>query len=402
MVGRRVAVLGSIFMFRLVIYLRAVSADRSNTTVSSTLAYFFQFPNLVFPLYPVIDYRTFRKAHYDRPEWETYETGALWIARGLMHLVLYRVVYLHVVNDPADVVRLSDLVRYMLGTFLLYLHVSGQFHLIVGLLYLFGYRLPETHHLYYLAQSFTDIWRRINIYWKDFMLQVVFYPAYFRLKGAKPAVALGLSTAAVFLATWILHSYQWFWLRGGFPITVPDILFWGILGGLVVIGALRESKQSTKGRRPAGWQLRPGLRAAGTFGAFCLLWSLWSTESVGEWLWMLGATVEVDVAGVLALGGVAALLVALGGWNWDLAPPSIGPTLRRLTGVRARTVGTLAVLLLIALPSGKDAATGSVTEWLASLRDNRLNARDAGLQHRGYYEQLELRERAGVPGSRRG
>ena len=234
------------------------------------------------------------------------------------------------------------------------------------------------------------------------MLQVVFYPAYFRLKGAKPAVALGLSTAAVFLATWILHSYQWFSLRGGFPITLPDVLFWGILGGLVVIGALRESTQSAKGRRPAGWQLRPGLRAAGTFGAFCFLWSLWSTESVGEWLWMLGAAVEVDVPGVLLLGGAAALLVVLGGWNWDLAPPSIGPQLRKFTGVRARTLGTLFILLIIALPSGKDAATGSLTEWVASLRENRLNARDAGLQHRGYYEQLELRERAGVPGSAAG
>ena len=72
--------------------------------------------------------------------------------------------------------------QFLLATFLLYLRVSGQFHLIVGVLHLFGFRLPETHHLYFLASSFTDFWRRINIYWKDFMMKLVYYPSFFRLQ----------------------------------------------------------------------------------------------------------------------------------------------------------------------------------------------------------------------------
>ena len=40
----------------------------------------------------------------------------------------------------------------------------------------------------------------------------------------------------VFVLTWFLHSYQWFWLRGGFPMTPQDVFFWGILGALVVTG----------------------------------------------------------------------------------------------------------------------------------------------------------------------
>ncbi len=59
--------------------------------------------------------------------------------------------------------------------------MSGQFHIIVGMLHLFGFNLPETHHSYFLASSFTDFWRRINIYWKDFMMKIFFYPAYFAL-----------------------------------------------------------------------------------------------------------------------------------------------------------------------------------------------------------------------------
>jgi GNAT superfamily N-acetyltransferase len=76
---------------------------------------------------------------------------------------------------------LGDTAWYALATFLLYLRVSGLFHLIVGLLRLFGFALPETHHLYYLSSSFTDFWRRINIYWKEFLTKVVFYPTFVRL-----------------------------------------------------------------------------------------------------------------------------------------------------------------------------------------------------------------------------
>ena len=56
------------------------------------------------------------------------------------------------------------------------------------MLHLFGFNLPETQSLYYLASSFTDFWRRINIYWKDFMMKVFYYPAFFGLKrsGTRP------------------------------------------------------------------------------------------------------------------------------------------------------------------------------------------------------------------------
>ena len=73
----------------------------------------------------------------------------------------------------------GTLVAAMVGTYLLYLRVSGQFHIIIGLMHMFGYDLPETHRRYLLASSLTDFWRRINIYWKDFMVKVVYFPVYF-------------------------------------------------------------------------------------------------------------------------------------------------------------------------------------------------------------------------------
>jgi D-alanyl-lipoteichoic acid acyltransferase DltB (MBOAT superfamily) len=385
-------ILGSMFMFRLVLYMLAMKTQKDRS-VTAALAYFFMFPNLAFPLYPVVDYQTFRRTYYDRPDVSIYEQGLVWISRGLVHLLLYRFVYYGVLNDPVDVVRLSDLVQFMLGTFLLYLRVSGQFHLIVGLLHMFGFRLPETHKLYYLAHSFTELWRRINIYWTGFMEKAVFYPTYFKVKKLGPTNALVVSTVAVFVTTWVLHSYQWFWLRGGFPITTQDTLFWGILGGLVVWGAVRDSKAPKKARqRVTGWSFGLGMQSATTFAFFCFLWSLWSTESVSQWLWMLGAAGNVDVKGVLMLAGTFVMLVALGGRDWEAAAKGERPQwLQLLVAPATRTVVALAVLAAAAQPAVQAASPAPVAEGFKAMRMTGLNARDAAIQHRGYYEQLEVR-----------
>jgi D-alanyl-lipoteichoic acid acyltransferase DltB (MBOAT superfamily) len=386
-------ILGSMFMFRLALYLWAMKNGKVEHSLTAALAYFFMFPNLAFPLFPVIDYQTFRRTYYDRQDTAIYEQGLVWISRGLMHLLLYRFVYHAVLNDPVDVVSLGDLVQFMVGTFLLYLRVSGQFHLVVGLLHLFGFRLPETHKLYYLAHSFTELWRRINIYWTDFMMKVVFYPTYFKVKKLGPTWALVVSTTTVFLVTWVLHSYQWFWLRGGFPLTLQDTLFWGILGALVVRGGVKELQAAKKSRaRVKGWSWRHGLRAAVTFASFCFLWSLWSTESVTQWVWMFGAVAEVDAKGVVLLAATLGAVFALGGRDWDA--PSTAPRPRWLAVMLAppaRTLAALALLLVAAQPAVQGAVPNAVASGLHAMQMTGLNARDAAVQHRGYYEQLELR-----------
>ncbi len=386
-------ILGSMFMFRLVLYMMAVRTNQLGPQpVWGTIAYFFMLPNLVFPLFPVVDYQTFRRTHYDRADGAIYEIGLQWVVRGLAHLLLYRVVYHVFLNDPVDVVRLSDLVRFMLGTFLLYLKVSGQFHLIVGMLHLFGFRLPETHKLYYLAHSFTELWRRINIYWTDFMMKTVFYPVYFKTNQLGPLKALVVSTVAVFVVTWLLHAYQWFWLRNGFPITLQDSAFWGILGLLVTVGAVREFRAGKAPKRQAsGWNHRLARQAVATFTAFCVLWSLWSTESLSRWVYMLGAAAEVDVLGVAMLGATLGIIYVLGGIDWNVAmkprPGVAGFLMRPAT----RSVATLVVLLALA-PRGLVAATPApVSDALRALHISGLNQRDLALNHRGYYEQLDVR-----------
>ena len=175
-------VLASMFMFRLIIYMYDLKHGKATPTLASTLSYFFLLPNVVFPFFPVVDYSTFRRTYYNDDQHRIYQKGAAVDAPGVIHLILYRYINYYLMIAPEDVTNTLELVRFLISNFALYLRISGQFHLIIGILHLFGFNLPETHHLYFLASSFTDLWRRINIYWKDFMLKVFYYPTYFRIR----------------------------------------------------------------------------------------------------------------------------------------------------------------------------------------------------------------------------
>lgn len=381
-------ILGSMFMFRLALYLHALRHDRERPAVARTLAYFFMLPNVVFPLFPVVDYTTFGRTYYDRDERTIHDTGVQWIVRGIVHLILYRLVYRFVVLDPADVANLGDLARSMLGVFLLYLRVSGSFHLIIGMLHLFGFRLPETHHLYYLASSFTDFWRRINIYWKDFMMKLVYYPSFFRLRRWGVKRALVASTIIVFASTWLLHSYQWFWLRGGFPITVPDVLFWGILGALVVANSLREMRRG-RDRSPARrrWDPKLALRTVAMFTTICVLWSLWSAESLIVWLWMLRSAAIAEPVHIAAVGSLLVVGLLIAGVPWDTVAGARSSWLARHSAL-ARSVAML-VLLVLAQPAIIEPTAPRLAATMQTLTRSSLNTRDVERQVNGYYENLD-------------
>lgn len=387
-------ILASMFMFRLALYLHALKHEKERPDLARTLSYFFMLPNVAYPFFPVVDYSTFRRAYFDRDALAIYERGVVWMARGVLHLLLYRLIYMHVVLDAGDVLNLGDLVRFLLGTLLLYLRVSGQFHLIIGVLHLFGFRLPETNHNYFLASSFSDLWRRINIYWKDFMMKLVYYPSFFRFRKWGTTRAMVLATLVVFFITWILHSYQWFWLRGSFPLSLQDALFWGILCVFVVLNVLRESRPgANRSRLRRDWSLSRGLATVGTFTVFCVLWSLWSAESFVGWLWMWSAAGRVEPLHLVVLAGLVGAGVAIGGRPWGVArlEAAASPTATLPPhAVRWATV-TLVGVALIAQPPVRAAAPDRASTVLASLLAPGLNVRDQNLQHRGYYEKLDLR-----------
>jgi len=281
-------VLGAVFMFRMIIYLYDIKHQPGPAKLKDFLSYFFLLPNYYFLLFPVVDFQTFRKSFLQRDIHPVAQQGVWWIFRGTTHLILYRVIYqtegrFVPANMPVSVAVVCKIV----SCYLLYLRISGQFHIIAGMLCLFGYDLPETNHRYFLAHSVNDIWRRMNIYWKDFMVKVVYFPAYFKLRRKGALRAELLSTILVVAATYLLHAYQFFWIQGKVRFSSNDALFWGILGGAMLVNVWLEFRSRQRTPAPARSRLRNAVQIVATFSFMALLWSMWSADSLNEWFYFL-------------------------------------------------------------------------------------------------------------------
>ncbi len=392
-------IVGSMLMFRVLILLYDLGHGSRPGAVAS-MSYATMAPNVCFPLFPVVDLKTFCRTHFDAPSLRIYQVGLGWILRGIVQLLIYRELYYNWHIDAGKVATGRDVAQFLLVNFLLYLRVSGQFHIIVGLLHLFGFNLPETHRRYYLASSFTDYWRRINIYWKDFIMKLFYYPIVFRLKKLPQSYAMAIATLLAFLATWALHSYQYFWLRGTFPVVARDIVFWGALAVLVTVNSIWEARRGRRrtlngGSRSARDVVVRGLKTAGTFLAICLLWSIWTSRSISQWLDVLSRS-DATTAGIGL--GVLAVVFAVSAIpeGWWVASPSARPraALDRLSAASVRRA-VLTCLLPACLLAGASVSRihGRFGDGVASfMRELASETKpvegDIEELQRGYYEDL--------------
>jgi D-alanyl-lipoteichoic acid acyltransferase DltB (MBOAT superfamily) len=393
--------LGSFFMFRLMIYLYDLKHRTAPFSVERAFAYFFMLPNVCFPLFPIIDYKTFQRSAYSEDALRLYHTGVRWMLRGLVHLLLYKLVYFLGVTAPGEAASGLGVARYMVAGYLLYLKISGTFHLIIGMLHMYGFGLPETHHLYLLSASFTDLWRRVNIYWRDFIQRLVFNPSYFALRKLGEARAMVGATIIASVLTWFLHAYQWFWIRGEFPLVLADVVFWSALGFFLTVNVFLEARRSKKRtlQKPArSWRgdATLCLKTAGTFTVIVVLWTLWTTPSPTElgYLWRgLLNSGPLDIAVLLGIPlGLGVVRVMVG----DSVRES--STSRAQAEVPARVfwpqsavvaAGAAALIVLALRPALLVPVLPQVASLVYELRQGgNLNAADLEKLQRGYYEDL--------------
>jgi hypothetical protein len=405
-------IFASIFMFRLVIYLYDLSNGSGPTDWPSRISYFFMLPNFVFPFFPVVDFTAWGRSQYAKPELEIYQRGMVWVLLGTIHLMLYRWVNYYLALDPIAVNGFWQFIYYAFANFGLYLKISGLFHMILGCLYLFGFALPETHTRYYLSFSFIEFWRRINIYWKDFMQKMVFNPVYTELKKrrVKHLNAIVVSILAVFFLTWALHAYQWFWLRGSILMTVPDIMFWSALAVFLVIQTIQEAQPA---RPEAKAHIGPGLllalRTIATMLVIVILWAMWSSETMTEWFALLsvsglplllsnaewtGTAIFQSAAFVCFLFTITAFAL---GFTFGLAPPGSLPRKSKLAGRKTSyhfgfhgwTVGLVSAGMIMAqMPFVYTLFAREVQVFVVDMSTQRLSSRDQAKLERGYYEHL--------------
>ncbi|WP_282775616.1 hypothetical protein [Phaeodactylibacter xiamenensis] len=392
--GPVIPVLGSIFMFRTILYLYEHRFLKEKTNLWLDLNYFFLLPNLIFFIFPVVDYKTFITRHYSKPALSTYRKGILWMANGVAHLLLYRLIYYYLIPAPSEVVNIYDLLQFMAASYALIVRLAGIFHFSAGVICLFGFDLPATFEHYFFAHSFSDLWRRINIYWRDFIMKVFYYPVYFKLKHLGPLRAMFITVLLIFVVNWFLHGYQWFWIKGSFPLTIQDAVFWSVFGIAVALNSIVQAKTPRKRLQPGTFSIKDAaklsLKVISIFTFMSILWSFWTSNDISEWWAMMGVVYTLTPTQTLILSGGLVFLVATGiavQYTIFKSPKykrSTEPSVQKLFSV---TIG-LAALSVLAMPSVHPAIGAAFSFDTTPVVTTKLNAADQENLFKGYYENL--------------
>ena len=387
-------ILGSMFMFRLIVYLHEMRRDQQRPSIALTAAYFFPLQNVCFLFFPIVDFKTFRDTYRPGAGWRDASGAIVFLLRGLSHLLLYRAIKYYLLPSPHQLSDAAHVAWFLAANYALYLHVSGYFHIITGLFHLFGFELPRTHHNYFLASSFTDIWRRINIPWKEFMAKLFFFPVFFATRGWGTRAAILVAALWVFLATWFLHSYQVFWLSGNFPLSMHDVGLWIAVGVLVAWNIQRELSRAREpranpresARAAFGW----ALRVVGMFVLVSLFWAGWNSpgffaivrsQVTIQWL-IDGWWVVAILAGLVLVGGLAKLVL-------DRLMRVDAVSNSRASG--CRSVGRVAVLSIaavLAIPSIAGLFGPHAARRIGEMRRESVTPVEAARAVQGYYEQI--------------
>ncbi len=389
-----VSTIGVMFIYRLWIYMHEMTIQKEPAPWVKDASYFFLLPNMPVFLFPAVDYKSFLQRYLNDYDLLIYKKGVQWIILGIFHLLIYRILYYYLLVPLGQTNDLYGFLVHATTNYMLVIRLSGIFHLVVGMLCLFGFNLPRTFDNYFLAAGFSDLWRRLNAYFRDFMVKVFYYPLFFRFRHWGTLTAMVVTILLLYNISWLLHSLQWLWLKGDFPIKTGDALYWNIFGILVAATSVYELK--IRRARPLTLTWSHALKRAAyilfTFVVMSILWSLWSAADAGEWIKYAGKAVKSPVNQYLAMGATLLAIIVMGGlllkWHdkqpfdrvFDPAPPTKMASFWSLA--------MIAGLGIFQIP----AVSKSVSEKYALSLDGFLTAKlteaDEEQQIEGYYRDI--------------
>lgn len=385
---------GSMTIYRLLLFIYDKTYQKTNPGLIQDLSYFFMLPNMALTLFPAVDYTQWTRNYLDERAILIQKKGVQWMVLGLFHLILYRIIYSYLVLPLSGVEDLHTFIWHATSTYTLILRLSGIFHLAAGTLCLFGYNMPPVFNNYFLASGFSDIWRRLNMYFRDFMVKIFYYPVYFKIRhlGNQPATVLAI--LCMFIISWMLHSYQWFWFKGTFPLKWVDLIFWNTWGVLVAASVFLPKNlwRAQADRHPWISSLLNTTKIMATFLTMSLLWSLWSVNTLPEWTRIVSLAtrspfeqyvqVTLGLGFILAIGTFLYRLAVHYRWASFFNPPFAS----RLASVWSFTM--ISGLLFLQIPAIHRQIGRSLKFDMAGLLTPRLSSEDAELQVDGYYTEL--------------
>ncbi len=388
------SVFGTMTIYRLLIFMYDKQHQKVSPTFGKDLSYFFMLPNMALMLFPAVDYTHWLKSYYNDRDILIYKKGVQWMVLGIFHLMVYRVIYYYMVLPIGEVTDLQTFFWHTTSNYVLILRLSGIFHLGVGTLCLFGFNMAPVFNNYFLATGFSDLWRRLNIYFRDFLVKVFYYPIFFKIRKLGTKKATFLTIIIIFMVSWMLHSYQWFWFKGNFPLKAVDAIFWNTWGILVATTAFIGTGGANRKDEPKPWT-EAGIMVAQIMGTLLLMsfmWSIWSVNALSEWLLPIKAALRspanqfvIVLAAILAiwaLGTCIAWLIRKYQLNELINPPP------QTAMASFWSLSMLAVLFLFQIPALTDSIGQKLDIDTGGFLKAKLSANDEEIQVEGYYTDL--------------
>ncbi len=385
-----------LFMFRLIIYLYEIKNGLIPLNKWQSVSYFFMFPNVFFLFFPIIDYKTYIKTFLDSPEIEIWQKGIRWMVRGLIHIMCYRLICLNFLIGPAEVIDLPSLLQYMVVNYSLIVRLSGVFHFMVGLVCMFGFNLPQIFDNYFTATSFVDLWRRINIYWRNFVLKIFFYPIMFRYKKIVKKNLLAFTMMTVFFITWIMHSYQLFWITGVVSVRPIDVIFWMVIGTCITANSVIIERRTLSENREIKElsnlykYFKKIIRIVGMFFFMSIMWSLWNTPTLADWIFIVSKGKQFDSMQLILIVCILIAIIFLGVFVQILIK---NHNIKKLLIAKPHdtlllTFSTLLILTSFSFIEIRSKLPASIQKLYSNLSDGSPNKLEKTAAEAGYYDKL--------------
>lgn len=372
--------IGAAFMFRGILLFYESKHNYLTSGFWLDIAYFFFPANLCFLLFGVIDPVKFSKSFVGL---KAFNTGLKRIYTGFTLVILHRVILNLFPITFEDVNDLKSLVHYAVINYLFVLNATGILLAGIGTLGLCGFELPPIFGNFLIVTSFTEMWRKINSYWRDFIIRVFYYPLFFKFRKLSKLPRVLLSVNIAFFLSWMLHDYQLFWISGKIDLKFTGFLFWMIFGNLVAYAVYKEF---TLGTPPKRNLITRTLSAVGIFITCCFLWLLWRSENLNEFVYLLSYS-RHSVSVTYLLFALGALIIICGLYLY----------LEDVLKEKAKTMIDLALTIIIPLFfavltlssfSFFEKQFPQLKRSLALFSQPKLNDEENFTRDEGYYENV--------------
>lgn len=373
----------SILIFRLILLLYETKYANLYDNHWLNLAYLFSFNHLFFLLGPVVDYKVFVRSFYATNQRENTNRALWFLFSGVLLFVLHRISAAIFATD--SITNLKTLIPFLIGNYLVVLKIVATLTFAVGCITIFGFHLPNPFGLFLFADSFKNYWRKVNVYWREFMMKLVYYPVYFEIR-RKTRFAFFIALFSTFMLSWFFHWYQKTWITGIPSTSTTDFLFWLALGLLVAFTSNAEDVSvDNKPREKTFLQnIVRGFRVLLVFSVMSVLWLLWKSESVAEFFFLLSKGASVDfVAGIKIFSIVLVCVFAFASVSFFLQ--------KRKTENLKQEHHTYAIVVLFSLILMLQFfyRNNESPKWLAAItQPEKVNTQEQEKNEAGYYESI--------------